>query len=195
VADLFMFYMGGTALGASIEVHDVQFAAVDKPEDAFPMLTQRWFGEQRKIHVDTYTRVKWTDGHDVTLSSEPPTSDLKLWFVNMGGYRPGLIHELHAMDLFVAATEGEAKRRAMETLLVGDTLQHKDNMIDVDECIVLSEFEGWYVHLTPNPNGNKDDQPEFQGYLTIGGNRTAWDAKTESLVGPGAYEPSSVLRK
>ncbi len=38
---LLMFYVGGTAPGANIELHDVQFAAADRPEEAYPLLREK----------------------------------------------------------------------------------------------------------------------------------------------------------
>ncbi|PHM29387.1 hypothetical protein Xbud_00846 [Xenorhabdus budapestensis] len=35
---LYMFYLGGNAGKSNIEVHDVQFVAVNKIEEAYPVL-------------------------------------------------------------------------------------------------------------------------------------------------------------
>lgn len=63
---LLMFYVGGTAPGANIELHDVQFAAADRPDEAYPLLREKWFGDKRKVHVDGYARIDWADGYDVS---------------------------------------------------------------------------------------------------------------------------------
>lgn len=92
---LLMFYVGGTAPGANIELHDVQFAAVDRPEEAYPLLREKWFGDKRKVHVDGYARIDWADGYDVSLESAPFAGEEKLFFVNVGGYRSDELAELH----------------------------------------------------------------------------------------------------
>ncbi|WP_304163797.1 DUF1543 domain-containing protein [Lonsdalea britannica] len=163
---LFLFYVGGSAPGANIELHDVQFAVVDQPEDAFPLLKEIWFGDKKQIHVDSYTPIQWADGHDITLSETPATSSQRLWFVNIGGYLPGEPAELHQFGLFVAPTADEAKTQAKKVLLHDTFKQHKDDLRDVDDCLLLQQLNGWHIHLTPNPNG-APAAPLWQGYLPI----------------------------
>lgn len=100
--NLYMFYVGGNAGKSNIEVHDIQFVAARKPNDAWPALREAWFGDSDKIHIDGYSRITWADGYSVTLSPEPPQSTKRLFFVNAGGYRPDTLAELHEYDLFVA---------------------------------------------------------------------------------------------
>ncbi|TCL04757.1 MULTISPECIES: DUF1543 domain-containing protein [Sodalis] len=165
--NLYMFYLGGNAGKSNIEVHDVQFAAVETPEQAWPLLREAWYGDKDKIHLDGYTIIKWTDGYDVTLSTEPYQGKQKLFFVNAGGYRPDTLAELHEFDLFVAEDADAAKSRALKTLLLGTDQQHKDNLKDVDDCLLLDKVGGFYLHLHENPNG-EPAKPAWQGYLPIG---------------------------
>lgn len=164
---LYMFYLGGNAGKSNIEVHDIQFFAAQNPEDAWPALRKAWFGDPHKIHLDGYTRITWADGYDVSLSTMPQISDKKLFFVNVGGYHPSNLAELHAFDVFVAKDAAEAKARALESLLKDAQQQHKDNLKEVEGCLLLDALDGLYVHLSPNPNG-KAFQPEWQGYQPIG---------------------------
>ena len=39
-----MFYLGGGATGANLELHDLQFVAVETVEQAYPRLRQAWVG-------------------------------------------------------------------------------------------------------------------------------------------------------
>lgn len=165
--NLFMFYLGGNARKSNIEVHDIQFAAVENPEDAWPLLRKAWFGDKDKIHVDGYCRITWADGFDIALSTEKYSGSKKLFFVNVGGYIPTNLAELHEFDLFVAEDAKEAKSRALKTLLKESAQQHKDNLKDVDDCLLLDQVGGFYLHLTENPNGKKA-RPEWQGYHPIG---------------------------
>ncbi|MFP1909783.1 DUF1543 domain-containing protein [Lonsdalea quercina] len=163
---LFLFYVGGSAPGANIELHDVQFAAVNEPEEAFPLLKAAWFGDKKQIHVDSYTPITWADGYDITLSETSSTSTQRLWFVNIGGYLPGEPAELHQFGLFVAPTADEAKQQAKKVLLHDTFKQHKDDLRDVDDCLLLQQLNGWHIHLTPNPHGTPA-APLWQGYLPI----------------------------
>ncbi|MEC5343491.1 DUF1543 domain-containing protein [Brenneria populi] len=165
--DLYMFYVGGNAGKSNIEVHDIQFAAVNKPRDAWPLLREAWFGDKDKIHLDGYAKIDWADGYDIRLSTEPYTGSERLFFVNVGGYRPDNLAELHEFDLFVAKNAAEAKSKALNSLLKGCGKQHKDNLKDVDDCLLLEKVGDSYLHLAKNPGG-KAFIPEFQGYMPIG---------------------------
>ncbi len=163
---LYMFYLGGNAGKSTIEVHDVQFVAVEKPQDAWPTLREAWFGDTNKVHIDGYARITWADGYTVTLSPEPPKGDNRLWFVNVGAYTPTSLAELHAFDLFVAADSRQAKAKGLNALLKGEHHQHKDNLKDVDNCLLLEKAGDLYIHLTPCEQG-EHFLPEWQGYQPI----------------------------
>lgn len=165
--NLFMFYVGGNAGKSNIEVHDIQFVAAEQPEDAWPALREAWFGDADKIHVDGYARIVWADGYRVSLLPEPASGSERLFFVNAGAYHPSTLAELHAFDLFVAQDVAQAKAKGLEQLLKGADHQHKDNLKDVDDCLLLDKIGNLYVHLTPDEHG-KPFLPEWQGYQPIG---------------------------
>ena len=169
---LHMFYLGGNAGRSNIEVHDVQFAAVASVEEAYPALREAWFGDPDKLHLDGYSVIRWADGHDVSLGPQPCGSGLKLFFVNVGGYRREHLAELHDFGLFVAADAGEAKARARTSLLADANIPHKDNLVEVDGCLALARFDGLHVQLRPNPHG-RAELPAWQGYRPIGVARPA----------------------
>lgn len=164
---LYMFYIGGNAGRSNIEVHDIQFVAAAQVEDAYPALRTAWFGDADKLHLDGYMPVTWVGGFDVRLADTPCTSGLRLFFVNMGGYRSDTLAELHDFGLFVAADAESAKAQAKATLLAGVDQLHKDNLKDVDNCLALGTIDGLHVQLTPNPSG-QPDRPAWQGYRPIG---------------------------
>ncbi len=169
---LYMFYVGGRAGRSNIEVHDVQFAAVAQVEEAYPALRQAWFGDADSLHLDGYLRVRWVGGFAVSLGASPCSSGLRLYFINMGGYQPEQLAELHAFGLFVAADEAAAKAMARTQLLAGTRLRHKDDLMEVDDCLALREVDGLYVQLHADPQG-RADPPEWQGYRPISAARLA----------------------
>lgn len=59
------------------------------------------------------------------------------------------------------------KKRAMQSLLKGKLHQHKDNLKDVDDCLLLDKVCGLHIHLTPDEKG-APFVPEWQGYQPIG---------------------------
>ncbi|WP_025379002.1 DUF1543 domain-containing protein [Yersinia hibernica] len=164
---LYMFYLGGNAKKSNIEVHDIQFVAAKNPEDAWPALRAAWFGDPDKIHIDGYARITWVDGYAITLADTPPIDSNKLFFVNVGAYHPSVLAELHAFDLFVAHDVQQAKVKGLASLLNGALQQHKDNLKEVDDCLLLDKIDNLYVHLTPSASG-KHFTPEWQGYQPIG---------------------------
>lgn len=165
--ELYMFYLGGNAGRSNIEVHDIQFAAVETPEEAWPLLRDAWFGDPDKVHLDGYAIVRWADGYDIVLSPEPVESDRRLFFVNVGGYRKASLAELHEFGLFVATDAAGAKARALASLLDGADQKHKDNLKDVDNCLLLDRVGAFHLGLKPNPEG-RAPHPAWQGYQPIG---------------------------
>ncbi|WP_238947574.1 DUF1543 domain-containing protein [Vandammella animalimorsus] len=163
---LFMFYLGGSAGRSNIEVHDVQFVACQRMEDAIPALKAAWFGDPDKVHIDGYQRLNWADGHAIALSREPAAAQPRLYFVNVGGYLPEQLAEAHAFGLFVAPDAETAKAKAKATLLAGHVQHHKDNLLSVDDCLLLAQVDGWHIHLQPQPGGSALP-PQMQGYHPI----------------------------
>lgn len=164
---IYMFYVGGSAGRCNIELHDVQFAAAARAEDAWPVLRKAWFGDPASLHVDGYMPITWADGYDVSLGDAPCPSGLHLFFVNMGGYNADHLAEMHEFALFVATDEAAVKARAKKELLRGANLRHKDDLREVDNCLALDEIGGMYVQLAANPQGTKA-RPAWQGYRPIG---------------------------
>ncbi|MER5081895.1 DUF1543 domain-containing protein [Providencia stuartii] len=164
---LFMFYVGGNAGKSNIEVHDIQFVVAEKPTDTWPALREAWFGDKDKIHIDGYATINWVDGFKIELHQEPSLTTQRLYFINVGGYQPSTLAELHEFDLFVAESAAEAKQKAINALLVNCQQQHKDNLKDVDDCLLLDQIGNYYIHLIPQPDG-EHFKPEWQGYQPIG---------------------------
>ena len=164
---LYMFSLGGNAGKSNIEVHDIQFVVADSVEAAIPALREAWFGDVDKLHLDGDQLVTWVNGYDVRLSTTADSQTQRLWFVNVGGYAPHTLAELHDFGLFVAPDAVGAKQQALAQLLVGVDQQHKDNLKDVDNHLLLDQLQGYHIHLVPNPHG-QPDQPAWQGYRPIG---------------------------
>jgi len=87
--------------------------------------------------------------------------------VNVGGYRNDELAELHQFGLFVARNADEAKEKAKQVLLRDSAQQHKDDLAEVDDCLLLQALQGYHIHLRANPQG-VPARPLWQGYLPIG---------------------------
>lgn len=165
---LFLVVLGGRIAGCSIELHDVRFVAADSIEEAIPLLRRQWIGRRRGLHIDSHMVVEFIDGYRIDLRQEPFLGSERLWFVNMGGYDPRQLMELHQFTLTVAASAPAAKARARGRLLPGALDRHKDDLHAVDDCLRLEELQGWHLHLTPDPEERSQPLvPDWFGYRLI----------------------------
>ncbi|MCP9927273.1 DUF1543 domain-containing protein [Cyanobium sp. CH-040] len=171
---LFLVVLGGRAPGCHIELHDVRFVAAATIEAAIPELRRQWFGRREGLHLDAYMAVQAVDGWAVRLGREPgaPRPE-RLWFVNLGAYRPDSLAELHHFGLVVAPSAQGAKAAARRQWLRGALQQHRDDLHAVDDCLALDQLEllgggRWHVHLEPHPAGLSQSQvPDWFGYRPI----------------------------
>ena len=92
---LFIVVLGGRSLKSNIEIHDVRWVIGESIEDTFPELRGQWLGEISGLHIDSYKCIKFIEGYEIVITksnkdnlNHPQIEDLKLWFVNLGGYNP-----------------------------------------------------------------------------------------------------------
>ena len=185
---LFLVVLGGRIAGAHIELHDVRFVAGTSIDDTLPQLRRQWFGARKGLHLDSWMAVRFVDGYRVELRPEPFAGPERLWFVNMGGYDPQQLAELHAFGLFVATSPQAAKAAARRRLLPEVLERHKDDLHGVetalaggvDDCLEVQLSladpaaaaaagegpRGLAVHLMPD--GREQPQvPDWFGYRLI----------------------------
>jgi hypothetical protein len=171
---LFLVVLGGRAATSLIEVHDVRFVVGATIDATIPELRRQWFGRREGLHLDAWMAVRAVDGWTVRLGREPaaPRPE-RLWFVNLGAYRPDSLAELHQFGLVVAASAAAAKAEARRHWLQGALQVHKDDLLAVDDCLALEQLEllgegRWHVQLEPHPEGLSPSQvPDWFGYRPI----------------------------
>ena len=170
---LFLVVLGGRTATSHIELHDVRFVAGATIEATIPELRRQWFGRREGLHLDAFLAVRAVDGWTVRLGREPAApGPERLWFVNLGAYRPDSLAELHHFGLAVAASAQAAKAAARRRWLQGALQVHKDDLVAVDDCLALEQLEllgeRWHVHLEPHPEGFSQPQvPDWFGYRPI----------------------------
>ncbi len=160
---LFMVYLGGRVSGCHIEMHDVRFVVAEQIEDAYGQLKAQWVGDKSQVHMDSYMAVRHVDGFDVEVVDTPVEQAHKLYFVNLGAYRPDSLAEQHEFALVVATGAEEAKNLAKQRLLTGLSHQHKDNLHEVDDCLALDLIDAHYLKLTPGGR-SQPIRPDWFGY-------------------------------
>ena len=157
--------LGGTAPGARTELHDVAFAVGPSLEAVYDQLLGGWFGDPRGLHVDAWCFLDSVEGYRIRLSRTPPDNGLHLYFINIGGYRPGLFGERHAWGFFGAQNKTEARQRAKRTLLQDHEEIHKDDLHEIDDCLQIGRIGTWHVHLAPDANAS--DPSVINGYFPL----------------------------
>ncbi|MFM8936990.1 MAG: DUF1543 domain-containing protein [Vulcanococcus sp.] len=171
---LFLAVLGGRSATSLIELHDVRFVAGPSIDATLPELRRQWFGRREGLHLDAYMAVRAVDGWTVSLGRDPaaPRPE-RLWFVNLGAYRPDSLAELHHFGLVVAASAQAAKAEGRRRWLQGALQQHKDDLVAVDDCLALEQLEllggeRWHVQLQPHPQGlSQPQRPDWFGYRPI----------------------------
>ena len=147
---LFAVCLGGRAERCNTELHDIVFVTGASIEATYDQLLDKWFGLPQRLHIDAWAEVDVVDGYQVSLSAAPGGGAQRLFFVNLGAYRPGELSEVHANGFLVAETREDAKRRAKGSLLSGAITElHTDDLYEVDTCLELGAVNGRHVVLTP----------------------------------------------
>lgn len=147
---LFMLLLGCKPAGRFIEQHDILFSVGISLKSIVPDIIASWPGSGT-IHIDAWREVTEVDGFHVTIlpkNNEPDsqTTD-QLFFLNLGGYKPGEFEEYHYKMLVIAKNKGEASRRAKETAFYKHTgfkgaESHIDDKygIDVDDIYEIQDI-------------------------------------------------------
>ena len=143
---LFYVILGATPKGRNIEQHDVFFGIAKNFEDLIPEMKSFW--ADAKIHVDCYQEVRFVDGFELkVIDRVPEKSDEQLFFINLGGYKPGYFEEFHEQHLMVGTSLSEVIKRAKQTefyktMGFTDAVSHIDDKhgVDIDDVYNVSDL-------------------------------------------------------
>jgi hypothetical protein len=139
---LFVYYVGGKAPNANIEVHDVMFAFGESFEDGFVTIKENWFGLTDGLHVDCYAEINYVDGYQIKISERCTRldDDLKLFFVNLGAYQSNQLAETHFYNFVIADNIRSAKQIAKQNLSSEQGLNfiHADRIAEIDNILEIS---------------------------------------------------------
>ena len=61
--------LGGGAVKANVELHDVRWVVGSRIEDTFALLRKDWFGTLEGLHIDSYKKINHVDGYKINLSN------------------------------------------------------------------------------------------------------------------------------
>ena len=175
--ELFMVVVGGKPEGRFTEQHDVFFGIADELKELVPSMYEFWPALEGRIHIDSWRKVGKVDGYKIQIiekSEQNPNNSKKLYFVNLGGYKPNDMEEYHYKQLVVAANLAEATKIAKDTVFwKHHESSHIDDKygIDVDDIYEVVDllnptFKEKYHILIQEASNIPEDTLEV-GYLKI----------------------------
>lgn len=177
---LFYIIIGCTPKGRHTEQHDVFFGIAEHIRDLVPEMINFWPEAKGKLHVDAYREVNFVDGYQIEIVEKSKKStDETLFFFNLGGYLPDVLHEYHQQVLVVEKSLSEATRKVKSSAFYKNYNQpngassHIDNKyaLDVDDAFAiedilpLSQKEKFSLKLTKTDYVSEDKI--YNGYFKL----------------------------
>lgn len=146
---LFMVLVGCRPKGRYTEQHDVFFGIGRSLKELVPAINRFWPEAKGNFHIDAWREVKQVNGYGISIeqSAAAPENKEHLFFLNLGGYKPGEFDELHYKMLVTAETSAKAIAAAKQTLFYKEAgfkgaESHIDDKynLDVDEIYKVKEM-------------------------------------------------------
>ena len=185
-----MVQLGGRPKGRLIEQHDIFFGVANQVSELVDDINRHWPEVKNKWHIDSYRAITKVDNYNVKLieSSDNSTenNDLKLFFINLGGYQQGSFEEFHYKILIVAANQADAVKQAKQSEFYKqftfldkdspfDAASHIDDKfeVDIDDIYnvndLISNIEVLIeaIDETGDTRDNALEDKEYVGYLSI----------------------------
>lgn len=177
---LFMFLLGCKPEGRNTEQHDLFFGIGKTLTDVKQDILSFWKEANGKIHIDGWREVNTVDGFEIRILPKEAASSQreKLFFINLGGYKPNEFEEFHYKMLTVAEDKGKAIHKAKQTAFYKHTgfegaVSHIDDKygIDVDDIYEIEDIlplhlkEKYSIRLTGTSNAKEDEL--HLGYLKL----------------------------
>lgn len=176
---LFMAVLGATPPGRTTEQHDIFFGISHDIKSLKKDMYDFW-PNAGQLHIDSYRAVTRVGGYEIKISEKKPdNNDLKLFFLNLGGYRPGDMEEYHHKILVVAKKMSQAIRIAKKTAFYKEYgfkgaeshIDEKyaldvDDMHKVEDLLPASVKERYSIEITPTLDTHEDDL--YVGYVKLG---------------------------
>ncbi|MGC4034970.1 MAG: DUF1543 domain-containing protein [Chitinophagaceae bacterium] len=147
---LFMLLIGAVPPGRNTEQHDIFFGVAEELKELIPDVIDFWPETNGKLHFDAWREVKMVNGYSVNVEAatdKTTESSARLFFINLGGYKPNEFEEFHYKMIIAAKDKGEAVAKAKETAFYKHTGfkgadSHIDDKfgIDVDDIFEIRDI-------------------------------------------------------
>lgn len=175
-----MLMLGCRPEGRNTEQHDMFFGIGQQVRDLIPAIKAFWPEAKGNIHVDAWREVTQVDGYSISVvpKEEAAAGAEKLFFLNLGGYKPGEFDEFHYKMLAVAPDQAGAVKQAKLTAFYKHTgfkgaTSHIDDKfgVDVDELLevkdILSVEEKARYSLQITPSDSAAEDVLYLGYFQL----------------------------
>jgi hypothetical protein len=138
---LFMIMVGCTPEGRHTEQHDIFFGIGSSLQEMVPQLVAFWPEAKGILHIDAWRELHYVDGYHIKVAArsaaDTDTIDTALFFLNLGGYKPGEFDEFHYKMVVAAKDKGSAVQQAKQTAFYKHTgfkgaASHIDDHYGVD---------------------------------------------------------------
>jgi len=145
---LFMAIIGCKPDGRFTEQHDIFFGVGQSMKDLIPQMKAFWPEAKGKIHIDAWREVTAVDGFNIEIveKKNAAVNSEHLFFINLGGYKPGEFEEYHYKVLAVGESLAEATKKSKQTSFFKHSgfkgaNAHIDDKygIDVDDAFRVSD--------------------------------------------------------
>lgn len=139
---LFMLLLGCKPKGRNTEQHDTLFAIGNSLKDLVPQIEAFW-PDAGKIHIDGFREVNTVDGFMISIipAAEQKSSNNKLFFLNLGGYKENEFDEFHYKMLAVAGDKAGAVKQAKQTAFYKHTgYKSAESHIDEKYGVDVDDF-------------------------------------------------------
>jgi hypothetical protein len=145
---LYMILIGCTPKGRNTEQHDIYFGIANSIKEMIPDIISFWPEADEKIHLDAWRMVTNVDGFKVEVVEAGKSSGaMKLFFINLGGYKQNEFEEFHYKMIVAAEDKGQAIKQAKDTAFYKHTgfkgaPSHIDDKygVDVDDIFEIRDI-------------------------------------------------------
>lgn len=180
---LYMVLLGCKPPGRNTEQHDVFFGIGKSLSSLIPEMQTFWPEAEGRLHIDAWREVSLVDGYKIEATPKEniagKDAELNLFFINLGGYKPGEFEEYHYKLLCTAKNSAEAAKNSTQTAFYrhtgfgGGARSHIDDKygVDVDEIYNIRDIlsaatkEQYTLRITAADMGVGDDL--HIGYLSL----------------------------
>jgi hypothetical protein len=179
---LFKVLIGATPAGRHTEQHDVFFGIGENLKDLVPAMKLFWPEAAHKMHIDAFMALNTVGDYEVKIVEKTTTkepSEMRLFFINLGGYKPDEFEEFHYKIVVAAKNSSEAIQQAKQTAFYKHTgfpgaNSHIDDKygIDVDDLYAIedilpqSDKEKYTIILQPKTEGTENNEMKL-GYFKM----------------------------